>query len=246
MLISLILFLVLLFLDLSVDTYVEKQLESSLAQKGKALANLIDVKNNQVMLNLNTDLMNEFEVQAKSEYFSLWSNEHVIESSTSLLKYPNFKFPYAELALSEYSITVMPLPDGRSGRVFIYKLKAPHSNNLSAPIYLALARTCESLEKMLVLIDIVFLLTAIATAFFVRYLVNKIVTHGLHPIEHLNQQIREIDFNDQNTCFAIEVPPSEIKTIIDELNQFLMVNRTLLQSEKRLTSDISRVKNAHC
>ena len=51
--------------------------------------------------------------------------------------------------------------------------------------------------------------------------------------------IRDINVNNENSHFGITSPPEEIKTIIDELNEFLMVNRSLLQSEQRLTSDIA-------
>ncbi|MFT5851880.1 MAG: signal transduction histidine kinase [Colwellia sp.] len=114
-----------------------------------------------------------------------------------------------------------------------------YNADYQSDIYLGLTKISDSLDNIQIIIDIVFLLTAIATAFFIRYLVNKIVSQGLKPIENLNQQIRDINFNDENAHFDIMSPPEEIKTIIDELNQFLMVNRSLLQSEQRLTSDIA-------
>jgi len=241
LIISIILFLVLLFLDISVDTYVERQFESALVQEGKRLINHIDVENGKISLSLRADLMEEFSAQKLGKYFNIWADNQVIVKSASLSNYPNFKVPEVKLKTNEYLIKSIELPDGRSGRIFIYNVgnTKKYNTNYQSDIYLGLTNVSESLESIQILIDIVFLLTAIATAFFIRYLVNKIVSQGLKPIENLNQQIRDINFNDENACFDIISPPKEIKTIIDELNQFLMVNRTLLQSEQRLTSDIA-------
>lgn len=241
LIISLILFLVLLFLDLSVDTYVEKQFKNSLVQEGKTLVNLINVDNGKVSLSAHTELMKAFKVQDQAKYFQLWADNKIIEKSDSLSPYPHFKIPEIKLISNEYIIKNITLPDGKSGHIFIYNIGDPkkYHTEYQGDIYLSLTKVSESLENVLILIDIVFLLTAIATAFFIRYLVNKIVSQGLKPIENLNQQIRDINLNDESARFNISAPPEEIKTIIDELNQFLMVNRSLLQSEQRLTSDIA-------
>lgn len=241
LLISLILFFVLLFLDISVDTYVEKQFENTLVQEGKRLVNLVKVERGRISLSAHADLKQEFDPQQQAKYFQIWVDDQVIEKSASLEAFPDFTMPNIKLMSNEYLIKSITLPDGKSGRLFIYNVGNAQKYNAAyqGDIYLGLARVSESLENILVLIDIVFLLTAIGTAFFVRHLVNKIVTRGLQPIDLLNKQIREMNVNDEHTHFAITAPPEEINTIIDELNQFLKENRTLLQSEQRLTSDIA-------
>lgn len=241
-LITFILFIVLLFLDISVDTYVDKQFDDSLEQKGKSLANLISYEDNSLQLPMLTDVMTEFSRTENGEYFQIWSNNDLLKYSSTLNQTPEFNFNRTELLLGEHLIAQSNLPDGESGRVFLFKFVPTNDNNhteVQAPISLVFARSSATLERILILIDIVFLLTAIGTAFFVRYLVNKIVSKGLNPITLLNKQIREIDINNELEQFIIDHPPSEIKTIIDELNQFLIENRALLKNEKRLTSDIA-------
>ena len=241
-LITFILFIVLLFLDISVDTYVDKQFDDSLEQKGKSLANLISYEDNSLQLPMLTDVMTEFSRTENGEYFQIWSNNDLLKYSSTLNQTPEFNFNRTELLLGEHLIAQSNLPDGESGRVFLFKFVPTNDNNhteVQAPISLVFARSSATLERILILIDIVFLLTAIGTAFFVRFLVNKIVSKGLNPITLLNKQIREIDINNELEQFIIDHPPSEIKTIIDELNQFLIENRALLQNEKRLTSDIA-------
>jgi signal transduction histidine kinase len=241
LIISIILFLILLFLDISVDTYVEKQFENALIQEGKTLVNLIDINDEKISLSSQAELMEELKSQEQGQYYQIWTDNIIIEKSASLSLYPNFKMPKIKLISNEYVIKKIDLPDRRSGRVFIYNVgdTKKYNTHYQSDIYLGLTKVSDSLESIQIIIDIVFLLTAIATAFFIRYLVNKIVSQGLKPIENLNQQIRDINFNDENARFDIMLPPEEIKTIIDELNQFLMVNRSLLQSEQRLTSDIA-------
>lgn len=241
-LITFILFIVLLFLDISVDTYVDKQFDDSLEQKGKSLANLISYKDNSLQLSMLTDVMTEFSRTENGEYFQIWSNNDLLKYSSTLSQTPEFNFNRTELLLGEHRIAQSNLPDGESGRVFLFKFIPVNDDNqteVQAPISLVFARSSATLERILILIDVVFLLTAIGTAFFVRYLVNKIVSKGLKPITLLNKQIREIDISNELDQFKIDYPPSEIKTIIDELNQFLIENRALLKNEKRLTSDIA-------
>jgi signal transduction histidine kinase len=250
--ITFILFLVLLFLDISVDSYVDKQFDESLEQKGKSLVNLISYKEDSIQLTMLTDVITEFNRGDNSEYFQIWSNKKLLKYSQTLVTEPEFNFNKIDLLLGSSAIVDAELPDGRSGRVFLFKF-IPQTKNTSnenqyqderlnefhPPIYLVFARSSATLERILILIDVVFLLTAIGTAFFIRYLVNRIVSNGLKPIILLNQQIREIDINNESDTFKIDSPPSEIKTIIDELNQFLIENRVLLKNEKRLTSDIA-------
>lgn len=243
-LITFILFLVLLFLDISVDTYVDKQFDDALEEKGKSLVNLIRYKNNSLQLTMLRGVMTEFSRTENAEYFQIWSNNDLLKSSSTLSQAPEFNFNRIELLLGQHAIVESSLPNGDSGRVFLFKFipendNKNHNANIQYPIYLVFARSNATLERILILIDIVFLLTAIGTAFFVRYLVNKIVSKGLAPITLLNKQIREIDINNELEKFIIDYPPSEIKKIIDELNQFLIENRALLKNEKRLTSDIA-------
>lgn len=241
-LITFILFIVLLFLDISVDTYVDKQFDDALEEKGKSLVNLISYKGKSLQLTMLTDGLTEFSRTENAEYFQIWSNNDLLKYSPTLNQTPEFTFNRTELLLGEHRITQSNLPNGDSGRVFLFKFipeSDNNSTNIQPPIYLVFARSSATLEKILILIDIVFLLTAIGTAFFVRYLVNKIVSKGLEPIIILNKQIRGIDIYNELDIFEIDHPPSEIKTIVDELNQFLSENRALLKNEKRLTSDIA-------
>ncbi|MBU2924885.1 HAMP domain-containing sensor histidine kinase [Colwellia sp. 4_MG-2023] len=241
-LITFILFIVLLFLDISVDTYVDKQFDDALEQKGKSLVNLISYKENSLQLTMLIDVMTEFSRTEHAEYFQIWSNDKILKYSPTLNQTPEFDFNRVALSLGGHMITQADLPNGESGRVFLFKFIPTNDNDatdIQSPIYLVFARSSATLEQILILIDIVFLITAIGTAFFVRYLVNKIVSKGVEPITLLNKQIREIDINNESEKFFIDHPPSEIKTIIDELNQFLIENRALLKNEKRLTSDIA-------
>ena len=122
LIISIILFLVLLFLDISVDTYVERQFESALVQEGKRLINHIDVENGKISLSLRADLMEEFSAQRLGKYYKIWADNEVIVKSDSLSTYPNFKVPDVKLKSNEYLIKSIELPDGRSGRIFIYNV----------------------------------------------------------------------------------------------------------------------------
>jgi hypothetical protein len=57
------------FLDISVDTYVERQFESALIQEGKTLVNLINVNNGKISLSSHAELIDEYKEQSKERIF---------------------------------------------------------------------------------------------------------------------------------------------------------------------------------
>jgi signal transduction histidine kinase len=104
---------------------------------------------------------------------------------------------------------------------------------------LAIAAPTSELNKVLIIIDVVFILTCVLGVFGVRYLVTRIVNKGLHPLHNLNDQIKLLDITGVAQTIESDFKVEEIEPIRNELNKFITVNQQLYSNEKRLTSDIA-------
>jgi signal transduction histidine kinase len=104
---------------------------------------------------------------------------------------------------------------------------------------LAIAAPTAELNKVLIIIDVVFILTCVLGVFGVRYLVTRIVNKGLHPLHNLNDQIKLLDITGVAQTIESDFKVEEIEPIRNELNKFITVNQQLYSNEKRLTSDIA-------
>ena len=177
---------ILIFLDVNVDTYIDEQFDEFLEQKGKDLVNLIRYQEESLQLTMPIDAMTEFNHGDNTEYFQIWSNNELLKYSTSLNHVPKFNFGRVDLLAGDHIIVDSALPDDGRGRAFLFKFIPVNEHNnagIQDPMYLVFARSNATMEGILMLIDVVFLLTAIGTACFVGYLVNKIVSNGLARIQ---------------------------------------------------------------
>ncbi|MGO2275469.1 sensor histidine kinase [Pseudoalteromonas nigrifaciens] len=243
--ISVILFTIFLTVDLSVDSWVEEQFNQSLTNKANYLKTLVEDDNGKVEFEFSGKFMSEYEQADASEFYQLWHGSEVFERSQSLQLYKNTQLPFLELPINESKIIDYDLPNGQSGRVLISHFVAKkdiRNTNASATINsmtLAIAAPTAELNKVLIIIDVVFILTCVIGVFGVRYLVTRIVNKGLFPLHNLNEQIKRLDITTVAQTIESDFKVEEIEPIRNELNKFITTNQQLYSNEKRLTSDIA-------
>jgi len=235
------LFCLLLLLNISMTTYLEKQFEDSLIQEGKTLATLITVEGDNISLNSYTKLIEAFNKQSPKKYLQMWSGNKIVDKPELFFNPPHSKVSKIKLIRDKYTIKSIDLADGRSARIFIYNLGGDEklSTDHGSEVYFGLTSVSDNLENIIILIDIIFILSAVITISLICYQMNRIICQGLKPLNLLSQQIRAIDFINDNSCIKAVMPTKETTRIIDEFNHFLLVNRALLQSEQRLIADIA-------
>ncbi|WP_166419888.1 HAMP domain-containing sensor histidine kinase [Pseudoalteromonas sp. Z1A8] len=242
---SVILFTIFLTVDLSVDTWVEDQFNQSLTNKANYLKTLVEDDNNVVEFDFAGEFMSEYEAADATEFYQLWHGRDVFERSDSLELYKNANLPFLEMPINESKIIDYELPNGRDGRALISHFvaqkddKNPTHSAVFNTMTLAIAAPTAELNKVLIIIDVVFILTCVLGVFGMRYLVTRIVNKGLHPLHNLNDQIKLLDITGVAQTIESDFKVEEIEPIRNELNKFITVNQQLYSNEKRLTSDIA-------
>jgi len=243
--ISVILFTIFLTVDLSVDTWVEDQFNQSLTNKANYLKTLVEDDNGNVEFDFAGEFMSEYEQAQASEFYQLWHGEAIFERSDSLDLFPNANLPFLNMPINESKIIDIELPNGHDGRALISHFIAQKDDRSTTGLdvfnrmTLTIAAPTDELNKVLIIIDVVFILTCIFGVFGVRYLVTRIVNKGLYPLHNLNDQIKLLDITGVAQTIESDIKVEELEPIRNELNKFITVNQKLYSNEKRLTSDIA-------
>lgn len=245
--ISIILFIVFIIIDLSVDDWVDKQFDISLINKANYLKNLVKVTDQGVEFDFSGEFMPEFERQTEAEYFQLWKEDLIFERSTSLANYTNKDLIMVALPLGSSKIFSVYLPDGRSGEAVVTHFQPKNSVNKGAEfsndpqsMFLTVAISSEGLSKVANVIDITLLFSFMLIIIGMRYLIVKSIEKGLAPLSKLNAELKTFDItNTKSQLEIIENEDIEIAPIRDELNIFIKSNQQLMKNEKRLSADIA-------
>ncbi|NRA53892.1 MAG: HAMP domain-containing histidine kinase [Gammaproteobacteria bacterium] len=241
---SVVLFVIFLVVDISLDSWVEEQFNHSLEQKANYLKNLVDEDDGVIEFDFSAQFMPEFSAQLNQEYFQLWSNDSTVEKSDSFKHLPDVNLPRLDLMINTSTIVDTVLPNGRDGRVIIthFLPQAGDSGEMQmqTATYLSVAMPTKDLSQLTIIVDISLILSFMLAIFAVRYFVSKIVTKGLRPLLELNEQIKNLDITKANALLEVgESRVEEIEPIRRELNSFIKNNKRLIENEQRLTSDIA-------
>ncbi|MGI5309556.1 sensor histidine kinase [Rheinheimera sp. WS51] len=247
--ITAVVLIILLAIDIAVDTWIDNQFNRAMQAKAGMLMTLVSVDQQQIDFHFSSRFLPEFDGSAEPEYFQLWSNGTALQRSKSLDLFTTATLPFRNVKIAEPMIEEITLPDGRAGRV-IYNRFMPQNNNQTQQstsidnndnpsLVLAFATSAESINFVLWFIDIVFIITTISVIIFIRLFVRKAVEHGLSPLNKLNEQINNLSLTADSQPIKLDEPVQELMAVKASLNSFIKENRDLYFREKRLTSDIA-------
>lgn len=242
---GILIFGIYLAIDLSLDTWVDEQFDKALVNKSNYLKSLVKSQGQQIELEFDDEFMPEFSEQDNPQYFQLWLGDDTVERSRSLAAYPNVDLKREELPLNTTQLVDVHLPNGESGRAVISHFKDDDDFHIPHPIYLTIYEPTASVEKFLVIIDTLLVVTFFFSIFLMRTIAVSIVERGLKPLAHLNQQIQQLDVNPSSELIGhdpIDAPETiyeEVEPIRREINAYIEANSKLIASEKRLTGDIA-------
>lgn len=241
---GILIFGIYLAVDLSLDSWVRGQFDKALVNKSKYLNSLVRSQDHQIKLEFNDVFMPEFSEQDDPQYFQLWLGDKTVKRSRSLMSFPSVDLKREELPLNTTKLINVILPNGEPGRAIISHFNEDDLQILD-PIYLTIYEPTANVERFLVIIDILLVVTFFLSIFLMRTIAVRIVELGLKPLVHLNKQIKSLDIN---RSFKLEgqdpiTPPEtvyeEVEPIRREINAYIKANSKLIASEKRLTGDIA-------
>ena len=115
--VSVLLVLILLATDISVDTWISQEFDKAMINKSNLLITLVSEDVNEVDFDFADEFMPEFSGKMDPEYFQLWHDNKVFERSKTLALFDVNDLPHVDTELHKSKIINITLPDGRSGRM---------------------------------------------------------------------------------------------------------------------------------
>ena len=119
--ISILMLVILLITDISVDTWISGEFDLAMLNKVGLLETLVEEDNVEVEFDFAGEFMPEFEGLENPEYFQLWHKNQVFERSDTLTFFEISDLPRLNVELDEFIIQDITLPDGRDGRMVFTK-----------------------------------------------------------------------------------------------------------------------------
>jgi signal transduction histidine kinase len=242
-----------LVIDLNLDSWVSGEFDRSNLNKLGLLTTLINEDENGVEFNFSDEHMPEFSRKKNPEYFQLWLGNKVFERSETLVAPNNYNLPRDSIKLNELKIVNITLPNNQSGRLYLTKFTPQIDSNIRNKIAaspdntrfkqehmeLAYAISDDELNRLVWLIDALFILCALISVAAIRVIVSKVVSRELLPLDKLNEDLKNIDLESKDNPLETKSIPVELMPIINGINHFLKENKNLYEREKRITSNIA-------
>ncbi|MDO6566036.1 HAMP domain-containing sensor histidine kinase [Alteromonas sp. 1_MG-2023] len=253
--ITAVMIVILLITDVAIDTWVHGEFERAMYNKASLLTTLVDEDADGVEFDFAGEFMPEFEGKGKAdpEYYQLWRDGEVFERSDTMDLFSTTTFEHQKLKVGTKLIKEITLPDGRSGQILYYSFfpqvdsddradfqkLTERTGNKQKPMLLAYALSLEKLNFLTWLIDISFIVAAIAVIFIVRFVVKRAVSSGLMPLEEFSESLVHISLADKTAEVKLKNKVVELLPIQESINQFISDNRKLYLKEQRMTSDMA-------
>ncbi|MFQ3250538.1 MAG: signal transduction histidine kinase [Glaciecola sp.] len=253
--ITAVMIVILLITDIAIDTWVHGEFERAMYNKASLLTTLVDEDAEGVEFDFAGEFMPEFEGKGKAdpEYYQLWRDGEVFERSDTMDLFSTTTFEHQKLKVGTKLIKEITLPDGRSGQILYYSFfpqvdsddradfqkLTERTGNKQKPMLLAYALSLEKLNFLTWLIDISFIVAAIAVIFIVRFVVKRAVSSGLMPLEEFSESLVHISLADKTAEVKLKNKVVELLPIQESINQFISDNRKLYLKEQRMTSDMA-------
>lgn len=251
--ISILMLVILLITDISVDTWISGEFDRAMLNKVGLLETLVEEDNVEVEFDFAGEFMPEFEGLENPEYFQLWHKNQVFERSDTLTFFEISDLPRLNVELDEFIIQDITLPDGRDGRMVFTKflpqvdsdvrekmgINREEFSKSQTPMEFAYALSKEELNYILWFVDVIFIITSILAVLAVRKIVKIVVYNSLKPIDDFNKQLSNISLNSNQLEVSVKTLPEELVPIANGVNQFIKDNHSLYVREQRLTSDIA-------
>lgn len=229
---GLFIIIVYTFIDTSIDDWAQQQFKAGLKEQMEQIKLLINDHESAIVDNKNSHY-----------FYQIWKNNQTIKRSLNLRPYPELDLRHTKIATNSNQLVQVTMPNNAPGQALLSSYVHRNKDGSSDSMYITVATSTKSLTRITGLLDILLIGSFLLSMIIIRIVTKKIVTQGLRPLDSLNQQIKTFNNNndDSNKHFIFdgEKNYSEIDLIINELNNFLIINRNSIENEKRITSDIA-------
>ena len=221
-----------LVIDLNLDSWVSGEFDRSNLNKLGLLTTLVNEDENGVEFNFSDEHMPEFSRKKDPEYFQLWLGNKVFERSETLVNLNNYNLSKDSIKLNELKIINITLPNNQSGRLYLTKfipqidsdirnkiaVSLDHTLSKQQYMELAYAISDDELNRLVWLIDALFILCSLISVAAIRIIVSKVVSRELLPLDKLNEDLKQIDLESKDNPLETKAVPVELLPIINGIN----------------------------
>ncbi|PSW34483.1 sensor histidine kinase [Photobacterium phosphoreum] len=229
---GLFIIIVYTFIDTSIDDWAQQQFKTGLKEKM-----------DQIKVLVHDDVPPIIDNTSSHYFYQIWKNNQTIKRSVNLRPYPELDLRHTKIATNSHQLVQVTMPNNTPGQALLSSYVHRNKDGSSDYMYITVATSTKSLDRITGILDILLIGSFLLSMIIIRIVTKKIVSQGLQPLESLNQQIKTFNNNndDSNKHFIFDGAKhySEINLIINELNNFLVINRNSIENEKRITSDIA-------
>lgn len=228
---GLFIIIVYTFIDTSIDDWAQQQFKTGLKEQMEQIKILINDHSSPIVDNKNSHY-----------FYQIWKNNQTVKRSLNLRPYPELDLHHTKIATNSNQLVQVTMPNNAPGQALSSSYVHRNKDGSSDYMYITVATSTKSLTRITGLLDILLIGSFLLSMIIIRIVTKKIVNQGLHPLDSLNQQIKTFNNNDDSNkhfIFTGDKNYSEIDLIINELNNFLSINRNSIENEKRITSDIA-------
>lgn len=218
------------------------EFDESLASKARSLAALVEQENDRLEVEFDEASLPEFEPSDHAEYYQLWlSRARVLARSRSLGRH--------DLGLiqgppNDPAYQSVRLPDGRTGRIvgiaFVPRLE-DEDNQADEPleVTLVVGRETAGIESALARLELLLFAVCLLAVLVSLGVLAWFVRRGLRPVGWLSAQIADLGENDLSARINGAGVPTELRPVVDGLNDLLGRLGAAFQRERRFTADVA-------
>ncbi len=233
--------------------------DHALGAKAAALVSLTVRDGRMLDLEFGGGAMTAFDADGDPEYFEVFLPDGTVLKKSPALGGGDLPFD-PELSGEGGTFRNVRLPDGRRGRlvriVFTPEADEPDDAGNASPdedmvelpatvdadslrIVLAVARSRERLDGLLLSIDLTLGVLSVLLLGGIQLVVRRAIGRGFAPIDAMNAQIARIGPDTLGDRVRIESPPEEIAAMLAALNGLIERVERGFARERRFSSDVA-------
>lgn len=223
------------------------EFDTGLESKARALAALVEQDEGQIEFELGHDVLPEFARPARPEYFQLWgATGEILQRSASL---DTADLPRMGGAAGQPVFMDLTLPDGRAGRLVALSFEPRGGGEDEARLHagtgdlgvvtIAVARDTLGLDALLVRLRWLLLGVGCGAVALASVVLLVVVRSGLRPLRTLAGRIAEIGARDLSAELVLPNAPTELRPVVQRLNEMLRRLGESFARERTLTADVA-------
>ena len=250
-----------ILLYLLIQASLQKQFDRTLLAKARMFTSAIEWERGTLNLEFDDLDMHELEGKHPIGFLQLWrADGSTLYKSPGLAK-SNLEKP--DISLTAPKWHAVQLPDGSQGRVlflpFLPRLESEkpdnHDEEKSASIekslakkvrdpsdqalFLAFAQNTDLMNEALARLRWLLILVGLVAIAVSTSVLWWLIQHSMRPLEKLAREIHGIDASDLSQSISKEKCPSELRPVVDRLNDLLTRLDAAFRRERAFSSNVA-------